>query len=64
MDLKSISGPTNGCSSNDDISAGSNFGSDTTGANRFVTMTVVPEPSVAVLLGGICTMLMLRRRRA
>jgi len=48
----------------DDIGAGSNFGSDTTGANRFVTMTVVPEPSVAVLLGGICTMLMLRRRRA
>ncbi|MDH4445243.1 MAG: autotransporter-associated beta strand repeat-containing protein, partial [Akkermansiaceae bacterium] len=48
----------------DDIIAGSNFGSDTTGANRFVTMTVVPEPSVAVLLGGISTLLMLRRRRA
>gem|GEM_PF-1546930 len=48
----------------DDTDAGSNFGSDTTGASRFVTMTVVPEPSVAVLLGGICTMLMLRRRRA
>jgi len=48
----------------DDISAGSNFGTDTTGANRFVTMTVVPEPSVAVLLGGISTLLVLRRRRA
>jgi len=48
----------------DDISAGSNFGTDTTGASRFVTMTVVPEPSVAVLLGGISTLLVLRRRRA
>jgi autotransporter-associated beta strand protein len=48
----------------DDTAAGSNFVTDTTGASNFVTMTVVPEPNVAAVLGGICTLLLLRRRRA
>jgi fibronectin-binding autotransporter adhesin len=47
-----------------DTFAGNNFGTDATanGQNRFVTMTLVPEPSVT-LLGGIGVLLMLRRRR-
>jgi autotransporter-associated beta strand protein len=46
----------------DDTTGGSNFTTDQTGATRFVTMTVVPEPS-AVLLGGIGLLCILRRRR-
>ena len=46
-----------------DIVAGSNFTGDTTGATSFVTMMVVPEPNVAALLGGLGTLLLLRRRR-
>jgi autotransporter-associated beta strand protein len=46
-----------------DTLAGSNFTSDTTGATNFVTLTVVPEPNAAALLGGLGTLLLLRRRR-
>ncbi len=43
---------------------GSNYASDATagGQNTFVTFTVVPEPSTA-LLGGIGMLLLFRRRR-
>jgi autotransporter-associated beta strand protein len=47
---------------NDNL-AGSNFTSDITGATHFVTLTVVPEPNVAAMLGGLGTLLLLRRRR-
>jgi autotransporter-associated beta strand protein len=47
-----------------DNAAGSNFTGDITGATSFVTMTVVPEPNSATLLGGLCTLLLLRRRRS
>ena len=43
----------------DDTSAGANGG---TGTN-FVTITAVPEPNVAPLLGGLGTLALLRRRR-
>ena len=46
-----------------DTLAGSNFTGDTTGATNFVTMTVIPEPDVAALLGGLGTLCLLRRRR-
>ena len=45
-----------------DTSGGANYSSDQTGATRFVTMTVVPEPG-AVLLGGLGLLALLRRRR-
>jgi len=45
-----------------DTVAGSNYTSDLTGTS-FVTMTVIPEPNVAALLGGLGTLLLLRRRR-
>jgi autotransporter-associated beta strand protein len=47
----------------DDLSGGSNFIADQSGATRFVTMTVIPEPSVLVLLGGFGVLGLLRRRR-
>jgi autotransporter-associated beta strand protein len=47
----------------DDLSGGSNFTADQSGATRFVTMTVIPEPSVLVLLGGFGVLGLLRRRR-
>jgi fibronectin-binding autotransporter adhesin len=46
----------------DALSGGSNFSTDQTGATRFVTMTVVPEPGAA-LLGGLGLLALLRRRR-
>ena len=46
----------------DDTAGGPNFSSDQTGATRFVTMTVVPEPAAA-LLGSIGFFVLLRRRR-
>ena len=46
-----------------DTVAGSNFTSDITGATNYVTLTVVPEPNVAALIGGLGTLLLLRRRR-
>jgi hypothetical protein len=50
-----------------DTVAGSNFTGDITGditgATNYVTLTVVPEPNVAALLGGLGTFLLLRRRR-
>ena len=47
-----------------DTLAGSNYASDAiaAGQNRFVTLTLVPEPSAA-LLGGIGALGLLRRRR-
>ena len=47
-----------------DTTAGSNFTGDITGATSFVTMTVVPEPNIPALLGGLGTLLLLRRRRS
>ena len=47
----------------DDSSGGPNFGSDSSGATHFVTMTVVPEPDVAALLGSVGLITLLRRRR-
>lgn len=46
-----------------DTDYGSNFTGDLGSANRFVTLTVVPEPGV-VLLGGLGALVLLRRRRA
>jgi autotransporter-associated beta strand protein len=45
-----------------DTSAGTNYTGDLTGSS-FVTMTAIPEPNVAALLGGLGTLLLLRRRR-
>jgi len=45
----------------DDTVAGSNFTDDLTGSS-FVTMTVIPEPTTA-LLGGLGMLALLRRRR-
>jgi hypothetical protein len=47
-----------------DTLVGDNFLSDATanGQNRFVTMTLVPEPGAA-LLGGLGLLALLRRRR-
>ncbi len=45
-----------------DNAGGSNHTSDQSGATRFVTMTVVPEPSAA-LLGALGLLPLLRRRR-
>jgi hypothetical protein len=36
---------------------------DITGAPNYITMTVIPEPNVAALLGGLGTLFLLRRRR-
>ncbi|MFD0893832.1 autotransporter-associated beta strand repeat-containing protein [Luteolibacter ambystomatis] len=44
-----------------DVTGGSNFGGEQTGPG-FVTLTVVPEPSCAVL-GGLGLLYLLRRRR-
>jgi autotransporter-associated beta strand protein len=46
-----------------DTVAGSNFTGDITGATNYITMTVIPEPNVAALLGGLGTLFLLRRRR-
>jgi autotransporter-associated beta strand protein len=47
-----------------DTVAGGNYGADTidAGSNRFVTMTVVPEPGTA-LLSGLGLLMLVRRRR-
>jgi autotransporter-associated beta strand protein len=45
-----------------DTVAGTNYTSDLTGSS-FVTMTAVPEPNVAALLGGLGVLALLRRRR-
>ena len=47
----------------DDTTGGSNFSSDQTGAAGYVTMTVVPEPNVAMVAGSLALMALLRRRR-
>jgi fibronectin-binding autotransporter adhesin len=46
----------------DDTASGTNYTGDLTGSS-FVTMTAIPEPNVAALLGGLGAMLLLRRRR-
>lgn len=48
-----------------DTVAGGNYGADAIagGQNRFVTLTVVPEPNVAALLGAFGALFLLRRRR-
>jgi hypothetical protein len=48
-----------------DTVAGGNYGTDAVagGQDRFVTLTVVPEPNVAALLGGLGVLALLRRRR-
>lgn len=46
-----------------DTIAGGNFVSDTAGATNYVTLTVVPEPNVATLVGGLGMLALLRRRR-
>jgi fibronectin-binding autotransporter adhesin len=46
-----------------DTLAGSNFTGDTAGATNFVTLTVIPEPNVAALVGGLSVLALLRRRR-
>lgn len=45
-----------------DTVAGTNYVGDLTGTS-YVTMTAVPEPNVAALLGGIGVIALLRRRR-
>jgi autotransporter-associated beta strand protein len=45
-----------------DTVAGTNYTSDLT-SGSFVTMTVIPEPDVAALIGGLGMLLLLRRRR-
>ncbi len=45
-----------------DLTGGTNFIDDQVGASSFVTMTVIPEPSAA-LLGGLGLLALLRRRR-
>jgi autotransporter-associated beta strand protein len=45
-----------------DTVAGSNFTGDITGASNYITLTAVPEPNVAALLGSLGTLLLLRRR--
>ena len=46
-----------------DSTAGANYNSEATGSS-FVTLTVVPEPDVATLVGGLSVVALLRRRRA
>lgn len=46
-----------------DTTGGSNFTGDQTAGGNYITMTVVPEPSVA-LLGGLGVLGLLRRRRS
>jgi hypothetical protein len=46
-----------------DTIGGNNYSGDQSGANRFVTMTAVPEPTSA-LFGGVAVLLLLRRRRS
>jgi autotransporter-associated beta strand protein len=47
-----------------DTTGGSNYSSDQAGAGSFVTITVIPEPNVAALLGGVGVLGLLRRRRS
>ncbi|MFN6017312.1 MAG: beta strand repeat-containing protein, partial [Verrucomicrobiota bacterium] len=47
----------------DDTTGGNNFLSDQAGATRYITMTVVPEPNVAMVVGSLALMTLLRRRR-
>jgi autotransporter-associated beta strand protein len=45
-----------------DTSAGTNYTGDLTGSS-FVTMTAIPEPNAAALVGGLGMLALLRRRR-
>jgi hypothetical protein len=42
---------------------GANYNGEATGSS-FVTFTVIPEPDVAMLVGGLGLVALLRRRRA
>jgi len=46
-----------------DLSPGMNYVDDTSGANYFMTITAVPEPSVLLLLSCVGLFFFLRRRR-
>lgn len=46
-----------------DTTGGSNFADDQVDANRFVTMTVIPEPSAGLLAAAALGLSLLRRRR-
>ena len=46
-----------------DALKGANYNSEATGTS-FVTLTVIPEPNVAMLVGGLGMVALLRRRRA
>lgn len=46
-----------------DTTGGPNYTLDQAGATHFVTLTVIPEPNVAALLGGLGLHALLRRRR-
>jgi hypothetical protein len=45
-----------------DTVAGTNYTGDLTGSS-FVTMTAIPEPNAAALVGGFGVLALLRRRR-
>lgn len=45
-----------------DTLGGSNYTSDQAGAANFVTLTVIPEPNVAMVVGGLGVLALLRRR--
>jgi hypothetical protein len=45
-----------------DTAAGTNYTGDLTGSS-YVTMTAIPEPNVAALVGGLGMLALLRRRR-
>jgi hypothetical protein len=45
-----------------DTAAGTNYTGDLTGSS-FVTMTAIPEPNAAALVGGLGMLTLLRRRR-
>jgi uncharacterized protein with beta-barrel porin domain len=47
-----------------DTTIGSNYAGETAGSTYFVTLTVVPEPSAALLSFGASALLFRRRRHS